>query len=100
MDDTSLPSDASSTTSDGSQSSLLDDLNELIAQTQRITLQHEEALVIMNHIKDVVDDTIYVTYRNEQIDLDTVLMELHHQSLQVIHETGNNPFTTLLLDVL
>jgi len=91
--------------SNTSQDSILDDLNELIAQTEHMSLQHQEALDRMNRIHNAVHtikdvDTIYIPYNGHLVDLDTILTEFHQLSLHVIKETGENPFSELLLGVL
>ena len=104
-----LQSDASSSDlsdmSNNNHESILNDLNELIAQTEQLSLQHQEALDMMNRIHNAVNavkntDTIYISYNGHLVDLDTILTEFHQLSLNVIKETGKNPFGELLLTVL
>ena len=101
-----LQSDASSSDlSDNSDESILNDLNELIAQTEQLSLQHQKALDMMNRIHTAVHtikdvDTIYIPYNGYLVDLDTILTEFHQLSLNVIKEIGENPFGELLLTVL
>lgn len=84
---------------------LLDELFQLAQLTEQMCQQHQEALFIMNRIKEQIDqkDKLYVTETDEnqnKRDLDTILEELHTNALQHIEQTGTSNFSESLLTML
>jgi hypothetical protein len=82
---------------------LLDELFQLAQLTEQMCQQHQEALFIMNRIKEQLDqkDKLYVTGENHtKRDLDTALEELHTNAMQHIDQTGTSNFSESLLTML
>jgi len=90
---------------DEATDNLLDELFQLSQLTEQMCQQHQEALFIMNRIKEQLDqkDKLYVTETGEnptKRDLDTVLEELHTNAMQHIDQTGTSNFSESLLTML
>ena len=82
---------------------MLDELLQLAQLTEQMCQQHQEALFIMNRIKEQIDqkDKLYVKGENlNERDLDTVLEELHTNALHHIDQTGTSNFSESLLTML
>ena len=82
---------------------LLDELFQLSQLTEQMCQQHQEALFIMNRIKEQMEqkDKLYVTGENQtKRDLDTALEELHTNAMQHIDQTGTSNFSESLLTML
>uniref|UniRef100_A0A6C0IKH9 Uncharacterized protein n=1 Tax=viral metagenome TaxID=1070528 RepID=A0A6C0IKH9_9ZZZZ len=88
---------------DEATDNLLDELFQLSQLTEQMCQQHQEALFIMNRIKEQMDqkDKLYVTGENQtKRDLDTALEELHTNAMQHIDQTGTSNFSESLLTML
>ena len=82
---------------------LLNELLQLAQLTEQMCQQHQEALFIMNRIKEQIDqkDKLYVKGENSnKRDLDTVLEELHTNALHHIDQTGTSNFSESVLTML
>lgn len=83
---------------------LLDELLQLAQLTEQMCQQHQEALFIMNRIKEQIDqkDTLYVkeTGNSERKGLDSILETLHTDAMDHIEKTGTSNFSESLLTLL
>ena len=80
--------------------SFIEELDQLVLQSDLLCEKHQEALKIMHRIQDSITDVITIPYHNEMVDLDHVLEELHQKSLAHLDETGEITFGSLLLAAL
>ena len=94
--------DVSETESDdmSDTDSILDELDQLVRQSEIIVQTHQDALESLIHIQSVMDDKISIPYKGALVDLDSILEELHHESLAQLEKTGEVTFGSLLLSIL
>jgi len=89
---------------DESTNDLLNELLQLAQLTEQMCLQHQEALFIMNRIKEQIDqkDKLYVkeTGNSERKGLDSILETLHTDAMEHIEKTGTSNFSESLLTLL
>jgi len=99
-------STADLSTADLSTDSLLKELHQLAEQTEQMCQQHQEALFIMNRIKEQMDqkETLYITKKDNKDSksesLDTVLETLHADAMKQIEQTGVSNFGEAILATL
>lgn len=94
--------DVSETESDdmSDTDSILDELDQLVRQSEIIVQTHQDALESLIHIQSVIDDTISLPYKGALVDLDSILEELHRESLAHLEKTGEITFGSLLMSIL
>jgi len=78
----------------------IEDFEEVHAKLVQIQRTQEEALTILERIQKQCSPTIQVIQRDESINLEQVIEDLHQKSLATISETGQNPFSTHLLALI
>jgi hypothetical protein len=92
----------SDTISNSSNHSISDELQQeiqdAIIQYQHIEQLHTDILDRLTQLREIMADTIYITYDGYNIhELDTILTELYQDALKQVETTGYNPFGTMLL---
>lgn len=96
--------DSDDETTDSETQGVLDELLQLAQLTEQMCQQHQEALFIMNRIKEQIDqkDTLYVkeTGNSERKGLDSILETLHTDAMDHIEKTGTSNFSESLLTLL
>ena len=89
---------------DETTNDLLNELLQLAQLTEQMCQQHQEALFIMNRIKEQMDqkDTLYVneTGNSERKGFDSILETLHTDAMDHIEKTGTSNFSESLLTLL
>ena len=88
MESEATVSDAVSDT----ESEEIEDFEEVYTQLLQIQRTQEEALSILERIKEL--------QRHKTMDLEEIIEDLHQKSLTTISETGQNPFSAHLLAMI
>jgi hypothetical protein len=77
-----------------------DDYNQIIDRCKQMYDEIKVSFESLHNIKELIDDTIYVTYNGENRDFSEVLEEFHKIALKNIKDTGVNNFGELIRSVL
>jgi len=91
-------SDSDST--DCSEFSICEEMEELITQLTDIHEHHHNAIITLEKIRADTSKNIYITRDDEKCNLDDILEELHSEALERIRRGENGNFGNALLCII
>jgi len=83
-------------TSDQSEPEEIDEFDDVIEQLHTLEKSYHESITRLKWIQDHMVSTVLI----DGMDLDTILDELHAESLQEIEQTGQSSFGSKLIKKL
>ena len=77
------------------------DIQHALTEYQSIEKLHATILDQLNHLRESISDTIYITYDGyNKHEFDTILNEIYQEALNQVEATGHNPFGSMLLSAM